>query len=325
MPLFSGRFEEFEDFVLDFQDHVEAGSGLDWQAVLRPANDALLAAALDAALDDDTLMTIRSASEARDSRLLPAGVTWAPGAAGRWQAFGAVYGAPSVLTKSRALAQGLHVSCSEGAHTLCPHCKERCRELLDAAQIRRWGVVVAELARNPRYVNYQPEDRERPSDPSQERARFALAHWAAYHGDLDAVRALAQVPGFRPGILGRKGMAPRDVAARRAVASSSLHHGRVMAAFDALEKAQMQLALAARPPSSRFTSESSEAFAQARASLDPRGAAGARRPPSPDKWADPNVIVDTRRPPPYLWPDDELQNWPLAFSRSTGGARRGLP
>lgn len=301
-PRFSGRFADFEDFVADFYASTRA-----WG----PQPDGrLLQAALTLALTEDTLGTVRSAAEERSPSLLPVGEGWQAGGLGTWQALRAIYGQSAPVLEPLTEAQ-YHVACGARSHTFCPHCKVRARRLLDAAQQRRWGLVLAELARDARLVNYLPEDRERTDDSSSERSFFGFGHWAAFHGDADAVRAIAQLAPFRPSLETRRGRTASEVASDVARARKSFRHARVASLLDDIE---VGLERGKAPSRRTYETESRAAFAAARSSavlttehVPPAlEATDARRE---------GARPDFRREAPYRWPSAGLDTWPESFRR----------
>lgn len=310
VPVFSGSFgHDFEEFVDAFKAHFSASTGVPWGQ--RVDDGSLLSSALALALRDDTLGTVLSASNERDPRLLAIGESWQAGGFAMWQALRAIYGQGSAPVLQQYTESQYHVACDSSSFTLCPHCKVRARRLLDAAQQRRWGLVFAEC--DEHLVNYLPEDGERPDDSSPERSFFSLAHWAAFHGDADAVRALAGIPSFRPTIETRRGRVAAQVASDVARARQSLRHARVASLLESLEVSleRNQAAFAKRS----YETESRAAFATGRASA---ANAAAFRPAAPlqDLAARRNAArPDFRKEAPYRWPDSALGGWPEGFRR----------
>ncbi|KAJ1632757.1 hypothetical protein T492DRAFT_985652 [Pavlovales sp. CCMP2436] len=316
-PTFSGRFSDFAEFAEDAEAHFVARTGLPWASL---ASGPALEAALAMALTDDTLATVLAARGERDARLLAEGAAWQAGGLGLWQALQAVYMQFAPTSQPFTEAQ-FHVCCDARTHTLCPHCKVRARRLLDLAQLRRWGLVFAELALDERLVNYLPEERERPEDPSRERGLFSFGHWAAFYGDADAVLALGRLRRFRPSLETRKGRVASEVASDVARARQSLRHARCAALLDDLEARADE----AQPPTRRsYATESRQAFAPPPAAA---AAAAGRAPVAAERDERSAELAihgsgthpDLRREAPYRWPDATLGNWPEGFRRGAVG------
>lgn len=314
-PTFSGVFADFGEFAEDFRDFFVRATGVAWHDALLPPNSRLVRGALQHALREPTLLTVESAAAARAPELLPHAEAWLDDAdANLWQALEAIYGARGYFLPPPREAYDLHVACDRGTHTFCPHCKERCRHVLDAAARRRWGFVFAELAVNPRFVNYLPEERERPDDWERQRANFALVHWAAFHGDADALRGLAATARFRPTLEGRRGRLASEVAYEVARTQRSLRHADAARELERLELELEAGGAAAGPPGGWVGStEARDAFAPPKHEAH-RPAAGAR-PPAVPPADDGSRRVDRRREAPYRWPDPVNAHWPGVHAR----------
>jgi hypothetical protein len=311
-PPFSGEFEDYPEWAEAFQEHIAEATGLPWSHGIQGQR---FSSALAGALTDDTLATVLSAAQAQDPNLLAIGERWAPGGHGMWQALAAIY-EPAPVIKTPHSEVDYHVACDPRTHTMCPHCKVRVRRLLDLAQLRRWGVVFAELALDERLVNYLPEVRERPEDPSPERSFFGFAHWAGFHGDADAVSALSRIAAFNPSLETRRRRIASEVATDVARARNSNRHARVAAALEDLEIAHAERANARVPSIRSYETESRQAYAP------PPPVVPAADPPlapggGPDRRD--RARPDTRREAPYRWPDSALAQWPEGFRRAGPG------
>lgn len=306
-PRFSGQFDDFEEFKDEFQAHFAASTGLPWARAL---DDARFLQVLTSALTDDTLATLLSAVEAREPTLLAAGERWTEQRAGAlWQALQSIYGAPAPIIKPHSEID-YHVACDLRTSTFCPHCKVRARRLLDLAQQRRWGQVIAELRNDGRLTNYLPEFGERPDDSSAERSFFGFGHWAAYHGDADAVSALSRIAGFRPALATRRGRRASEIALDVARVRRSQHHARLAAALEDLEVEDEERRMGPARDSRRYETESRGAYVAAAATAvlpqqQPTAHAAPRQP---------NGRPDLRREAPYRWPDSDLATWPAVTS-----------
>ncbi|KAG8470736.1 hypothetical protein KFE25_009157 [Diacronema lutheri] len=299
---FTGRFADFVDFADGFKASFSERTRVRWG---EPVDAELLESALTLALTDDTLGTVLSARDERDPRLLAVGSSWHAGGLAMWQALEAIYGQYTTVLAPLTEAQ-YHVACDARSHTLCPHCKVRARRLLDAAQQRRWGLVVAEIARDERLVNYLPEERERPDDSSRERSSFGVAHWAAWHGDADVVRELALFATFRPSLETRKGRIASQVASDVARARRSFRHSRVAAMLSDLEVA-LERPRAGMKRS--YETESRRAFV-----APPVDASVGHRQGEP-RAQHADARPDFRKEAPYRWPEEGLASWPEGFRR----------
>lgn len=300
---FSGRFEDYEEFRDEFQAHLAANTALPWA---RAIDDVRFLQALTLVLTDDTLATILSAVEVRDPTLLAAGERWTE-SRGRatWQAFESVYGAPAAVRTPNTEID-YHVACDAAA--FCPHCKIRVRRMLDLAQQRRWGQVFAELTNDGRLCNYLPEAGERPDDASPERSFFGFGHWAAYHGDADAVSALSRIAEFRPLLTTRRGRLASDIAREVALARGSQHHAQLAAALEDLEVEHEERRLGSARDARRYETESRGAYTAAAATAVPPQQWHELLRPAPRQ---PSERPDLRHEAPYRWPDSDLATWPM--------------